>query len=123
MVEEGNSLFRHWARNEKLGGGGVHLGYGGTVTAKIMEGKGEILPGAPVGSGPRKVDIDPVAMKVGRFISKRNKREKEVIKMYYLVDGGYSVSDKAEFLKMSSRELYRKLHRLQLDLVCAMESI
>ena len=119
MVEEGHQLFRQWAKWERLGVGGIELGYGGTVTAKIMEGKGEILPGAPPGSGPKKVQIDPVALSVDHFIRGCKKSEKEVIKIYYLQEG-YTVEEKATFLKMSARELYRKLHRLQLNLVVYM---
>lgn len=121
MVEEGHQLFRQWAKYEALYVGGVHLGYGGTITAKILEGKGTILPGAPPGSGRAQVYIDEVSLRVGRFVAQCGKFDKEILKHYYLVDG-YTVEEKAAMLKLSNRELYRRLHRLQLSLVCSMPS-
>lgn len=118
MVEEGHQLFRQWAKYEKIYVGGVYLGYGGTVTAKIMDGKGTILPGAPPGSGRPRVYIDEVGIWVGRFVAHCGDLDREVIKHYYLVEG-YTVDEKAAMLKLSNRELYRRLHRLQLDLVCS----
>ena len=101
---------------------GTSMGYGGTVTGKIMDGKGEILPGAPKGSGPKAIHIDEVSMKVGQFVAKQRRTDKEFLKLYYLEDA-YTVDEKAKMLRCSKRELYRRLHGLQLKLVLWMEEM
>ena len=117
MVKDGHKLFLHWAKFEKIHVPGVDLGYGGTVCQKIRDGRGEILPGPPKGSGPKKVFIDLVAMEVGKFLLTVGKRDREYAKMAYLVEG-YSVKEKVQMLHTSSREYYRILHNLQFKLVC-----
>lgn len=91
--------------------GGVNLGYGKSVIAKIMEGKGQILPGAPRCSGAMKIEVDHLAMRVDRWVASLPKPERQLLKLYYL-DGRYTVEDKAMQLGISRKTLYNRVTRL-----------
>ena len=82
------------------------------MTAKIVEGKGSILPGAPKGSGPIKVESDRVASYVDYFIRQYlDKSQRRLIKIYYL-ESWRSVEDRASKLRLPARTLYDHLHKI-----------
>lgn len=99
---------------------GTSLGYGSSVLLRVMEGKGEILPGPPKGSGPKTIHIDPISMKVGKFVAQLKRADREFIKLYYLEDA-YNIEEKAKMLRVQKRVIYRWLHGLQLKLILYME--
>lgn len=121
VVKDGNELFKRWAKYEALYVSGVSLGYGGTVTGRIMEGKGEILPGAPKGSGPKAIHVDLVASRVGDFVKTLSRSDRELVKLYYL-NQVHTLEEKSTFLRVKVREIYRRLHKIQLKVVLYMET-
>jgi len=111
MIKEAHILLLRWAAWER-----IPIGYCGapswsstTITAKLMEGKGEFLPGPPRNSGPRMIPVDRDAMVVDKFIRTLPKTDKELIKLYYL-QHAYTVDEKAMLLKISKKKLYSVLH-------------
>lgn len=112
-----HDMLRKWADWERLpvGGGGIGSGLTSTITYKLMEGKGEFLPGAPRGSGPIGIPVDPVGMLVDRFLRGQKKRTKHIVIAYYL-KLGYTVEERAAMLNMTKKKLYTKLHEIHVEL-------
>lgn len=119
MIQTSHIKFLRWAvwTNSPLANAGCcPVGYGGTVTARVVEGKGSILPGPPKGSGPRVHDVDRVASAVDTFIStKLDRAEKRLIKIFYL-SREWSAADKANKLRMAERTMYDHLHSIHVKL-------
>lgn len=111
MIVEIHEKLLRWARWEKQPDQGVlMMGYGTSVLAKVMDGRGEILPGAPRGSGPKKTYTDPVAVLVSSALKKLDKKDRKIVVGFYLSDG--SARLKAERMGMPERTLYSRLNRI-----------
>jgi len=111
-MKNGQELFQLWARDTRSYVQNFDLGYGGTVTARVLEGKGTILPGAPKCGGRKKTEVDPTAVKVGKFIEGLSGKEKKILKVWYIEDH-LSVEEKATRLSMGLRSVYHALERLR----------
>ena len=114
--QTGHELFQRWAKDQRSYVQGFDLGYGGTVCARILDGKGTLLPGAPRGSGMRKTEVDAVAVKVEKFVSSLDGRERKIVKTYYC-EFSLSVEEKAQRLQVGVRVMYHSIDRLQTRLV------
>lgn len=114
--QTGHELFQRWAKDQRSYVQGFDLGYGGTVCARILDGKGTLLPGAPRGSGMRKTEVDPVAVKIDKFVNGLDGREKKVIKTYYC-EPALNVDEKARRLQVGVRAMYHAIEKLQDRLV------
>lgn len=112
MIKESHVLLLRWAAWEKIPvGNGVPSWSSTTITAKLMEGKGEFLPGPPRNSGPRMIPVDRDAMVVDRFIRTLPKPTKDLIKLFYLQQA-YTSDEKAGMLRISKKQMYMLLHRV-----------
>ena len=123
MISDMHKMLQRWARWERLpvGGSRVPSWAPTTLTAKLIDGKGEFLPGAPRGSGPILVPIDLEAMQVDKFISTLPHASKNILKTFYL-QPAYTVDEKAEILGMSKKQLYKQLSDIQSQLQYHIES-
>jgi len=116
MIPLAHLRFRRWADWTLSYTVGGQLGYGRNVLARIMEGKGEILPGPPSCSGPKIMSPDPIATKVDRFLCTIPADEKFLIKTFYL-SREWSSDEKAKHLKIPARTMYAQLERIQFKLM------
>lgn len=104
-----HATFIEWARWVRRTDEGP-AGYGKSVLLKVMEGKGEILPGAPFIASRGLSDLDKRMLRVERFISQLSKRDRRLIKVFYLQPN--TVETKAKRLGMSKRSLYDRIHKV-----------
>lgn len=117
MIPAAHDKFRRWAVWVLAPVPGINLGYGKNICQRIMEGKGQLLPGAPRGSGPVKIHTDPVASQVEGFIRTQcNREEKFLLKTFYLSQY-WTVEQKAKACKCPVRTMYDRLERLQVRLL------
>jgi len=112
MNRTGHELFQLWARDKRSYVQEFDLGYGGTVTARVLEGQGEILPGAPRCGGRKKTEVDHTAVKIEKFVCGLSGKEKKILKVWYLEDH-LSGEEKATRLSMGLRSVYRSIEKLQ----------
>lgn len=114
MIPESHSRLKRWAEWTQAGSGFISLGVGRSIESKIMEGKGEILPGAPY-TNSGKIYHDSVAVKTQTFIRTLGRQEKRLIHVFYLwpVD---IAAEKAAQLKLPVRTMYDKLHGIHIQL-------
>jgi len=116
MIQAMHDMFRQWAEWEQLPVGGRGPGgVGVTITYKLMEGKGEFLPGAPRGSGPVGIPMDPIGMTVDRFLRTQKRKVRHIVFAYYLKHG-YTVEERAAMVGLTKPKLYTKLHEIHLEL-------
>jgi hypothetical protein len=119
MIKNSHYKFLRWAvwMNSPLATAGCcPAGYGSTITAKILEGKGTILPGPPKGSGPRVHDVDRVATAIDGFICKQlDKTERRLIKVFYLTRNA-TATEKANKLRIAERTMFDHLHKIHVKL-------
>lgn len=116
MIKHAHEKFRRWAVWVLAPVPGINLGYGKNILQKIYEGKGEILPGAPRGSGPMKVHTDPVASQVDKFLKTCSRDEKTLVRTFYL-DQIHTVEEKAKKLHLPVRTMYDRLEQVQRKLL------
>lgn len=116
MIQPAHDKFRRWAVWTLAPVPGVNLGYGKNILQKIYEGKGEILPGAPSGSGPMKIHTDPVASQVDSFLRTCSRDEKTLVRTFYL-DQVHTVEEKAKKLILPVRTMYDRLEQVQRKLL------
>lgn len=122
MIDEAHAQFLRWATWVKSGSNGINLGYGKNLCQKLLEGKGEFLPGAPRGSGVAN-NHDPVALKVDKFVKEQcNPTERRILRTFYL-EAFLSGEEKAERLKMSRRSLYNQVETLQKRLITPIDTL
>ena len=88
--------------------GPIFPGRSGTIEQKIREGRGQILPGIPKGSGVAGVLVDPQAAEMERLIARLPKGKQKLIRVFYLGTG--TVERKARSLRMTERKFYLKIH-------------
>ena len=117
MIPEAHRKFKEWAAWEKQSVPATNLGYGVQVIARIMEGKGEILPGPPKGSGRKRADINPAMMRIHIFVARLPSRDKRVIMEVYCGKPGYTMEEKAARLRMATRTMYDVVERAQMRLM------
>lgn len=119
MIKNSHAHFLRWAvwmHSSTNQSGGMPIGYGGTITAKIVQGKGSILPGRPKGSGPVLGETDRVASDIDSFICKQlDKSERKLVKIFYL-SRDLSIEAKAQKLRLAERTLYDHLHQVHVKL-------
>lgn len=120
MIPIAHEKFRRWAVWVLAPIPYSNLGYGSNILARIREGKGRILPGAPKGSGPKTIERDQVAMEVDIFLRTCTKDEKRLIKTFYLSQG-HTVEDRAKFLKIPVRTMYSRIERIQIKFINSLE--
>lgn len=104
--------FLLWALWTKAPAPGGNLGYGPSVLQRILDGHGEILPGAPRGSGHKKLECDPVVPIVERFLATCTKAERRTLKVFYLADG--TAAQKANDLDIPVRTMYYRVKSLRI---------
>lgn len=112
LIEYPHKCFLRWAAVVLAPVPGVNLGYGKNILLKIVEGKGQIMPGAPRGSGVSKIHTDPMFHKVDKFLLGRSKEEGRLIRTFYL-DQSITVARKAEKLGLPTRTMYSHIERAQ----------
>jgi DNA-directed RNA polymerase specialized sigma24 family protein len=95
-----------WVRQQDHSSGG----YGKLVIAKVVEGKGEILPSARFVPSKDIGEIDQHMLGVERLISHLSKSNRKLVKVVYLTSG--SMEEKAKYLRIDRRTLYGRLHRI-----------
>lgn len=110
MIPECHKRFQRWAEWTQSGSGTVDLGIGRNILDRVMEGKGQILPGAPYKNSGR-VYQDEVAVKVQTFTRTLRRSDLKLIQVFYLwpVD---VASDKAAQLNIPVRTMYSRLHNV-----------
>jgi hypothetical protein len=112
MIESVDKDLRRWADWVLEPAAGTNLGYGGSVLQRIVEGRGQILPGAP--SRVVVVRVDMVAIGVEQWLTQLERSKKHTIKVFYL-STGLTNEEKAKKLKISRRGLYDRIHNLHLE--------
>lgn len=108
MIVWVNSVFIEWAAWVK--DGSYLPGWGQLVIAKVLEGKGEILPRATYCHRRGSTEEDKRMMLVERFIGGLTKRDRRLVKVFYLVEGNGEW--KAKVLGLDRRTMYGRLHRI-----------
>lgn len=121
MIQHAHEKFRRWALWVLSPAPGFNLGYGKNVCLRILEGKGQILPGAPPGSGSPRIHLDPVALQVDKFLKTRSRDEKTLVRTFYL-DQFRTVEEKARKLSMPIRTMYDRLEQVQRKLLDHLDS-
>lgn len=112
MIEEVHKKFLKWADYVRQPvGDPTPRGYGVNILQRIMEGKGSIMPGAPRGSGPKRLYIPPEALVVENFLKTLPRVDARLIRVFYL-SPYWTVEKRAEKLKMPVRTLYERLDRI-----------
>ena len=86
------------------------MGYGKLVIAKVIEGKGEILPSARFVPSKYLGETDKRMLGVERVISHLSKPNRRLLKVVYLTSG--PMGEKAKYLHIDRRTLYGRLHRI-----------
>ena len=102
---------------------GNSMGYGSTITAKICEGKGMLLPGAPRGSGPILQTPNHECGEIEMFLGKLKKKypkEFKLIRVFYLQQH-LTGEEKAAQLRMGERTMYNHLDRIHRELEVYLE--
>lgn len=112
MISAADSLFKEWAKDSRCGSGGPYLGIGDSPLWAIMEGKGQPLPRAPKGSGPKLTVISQTSLRVDRFVSGLHKSDKTILKIFY-IDFTHTIIEKCQMLGLSRRGLYDRITFLQ----------
>lgn len=115
MIQSSHARLQRWAEWSLTPTGSISLGVGTSIESRIMEGKGQIMPGAPGGSSGR-VYIDLVAIKAERFLRTLRASERRLVRVFYLHPGVNQ--DKATKLGIPIRTMYDRLHGIheQLDI-------
>lgn len=106
MIDEVHSQFRRWASWVLEPVGGIGLGLGKNIMQKLVEGKGEFLPGG----SSRVIRNDPVANDVEEWLKTVSRNERFILKVFYL-DQFKTNEEKAQRLKMSTRTLYDRIDK------------
>jgi len=114
MIQSSHEKLLRWAEWTAGGKALASLGVGESVLARIFEGKGEILPGAPYKT-LGKIYHDPASVRVEGFVRTLGKNEKQLLKVFYLYPINVA-SAKAEKLKLPQRTMYDKLHGIHIQL-------
>lgn len=105
--------FLLWALWTKQPAPGFNLGYPSTsIVQRISEGHGEILPGAPKGSGRKKLECDPVVPIVEAFLDTCTRTERRTLRVFYLYDGPAAM--KANDLDIPVRTMYYRVKSLRI---------
>lgn len=86
-------------------------GPGQTIEARILEGKGELLPGRPKGGGVKRVEPDHLAWLTDQAVRQLTQREQQIIDVYY--DDRLTVQEKSTKLRLKVRTMYYQIDRLQ----------
>lgn len=97
-----------WLLAPDMGSGGAPSGYGKSVLARIMDGRGQIMPG---GKGMVRVFVDPVGVQVDTWVKKLKREDARILKVFYL-SRYWTVEKKAHRLGMPVRTLYWHIDRL-----------
>lgn len=108
---EANEYFRRWAAWTLQPDPTRFAGGGANILQRILDGKGELLPGAPRGSGVRRMWSDPAATRVEEFMRELKREDKRLMKVFYLTD--YNTHDKADYLGLPTRTMYYRINSLQ----------
>lgn len=119
MIVDADRMFKRWASWMLAPTPGLSLGLGKNIMQKLVEGKGQFLPGSPRGSGPSN-NYDPVAVKVEEFLKTRSRAEKTLIKTFYLSEY-WTAQQKADRLKIPRRTMYSQVERVQAALMAYLE--
>lgn len=118
MIQDMHKRLMKWGVWERIPVAGVAIGYAPTtITGKLMDGKGEFLPGAPIGSGPKLLNISPEMMLMSKFVHGLERRHREIVREVYAGELGYSMEEKAVRLRLSRRGLYEHLHKVHVQLI------
>jgi len=123
MIPEAHKRLLKWGVWERIPVAGVNIGYAPTtITGKLMDGRGEFLPGAPRGSGPVKINISEEMMMMSRFVKRLERKHKKIVYEVYAGELGYSMEERAIRLQMSRQSLYCHLHKIHFKLMCYVDT-